>query len=508
MRPECMPGRIQDFRPEMFTFQVKSLNMPKSVLLIMILLLGGVAPAQDRHYWSQMGGITAGLLGGAGVAGLRDNSSMYYNPAAMSYVNNPSISLGANTYRLRMVNIDNAFGDNLDKTNTGFVINPDLIGGLLFSKKDDRIRFGYFVATRFLFNTAYSQQANFINSQNETLIASFDLNNQIQETWVGAANSFKVNEHFAYGYSLILAVRTQNYFNYIGSRLVPATSPADVSRFDSNITYNYWNAKGLLRLSMALDYSRFRFGWTLTLPSLNLLGQANIKREFSLVNNPNPANSLPKDILLTGADYQVRTLHKYPLSSALGASFRFRNRDWLHLTAEFFLPVKKYQIFSSELAPIAYPQAAVDSILNNYFPGIRFLELPEEAGFVVNFAAGYESYLTDNWGLLAGFRTDFNFNNTPSFELGELRPYYTQWDIYYLSFGAWGIFKNKKITAGLEVGLTPATRMRQLINFDNPDSPDYPLLGTPNNSAVARQLLLRLFLGIEIDFPDDQQAGD
>lgn len=272
-----------------------------------------------------------------------------------------------------------------------------------------------------------------------------------------------------------------------------------MSRFDSRVYYNYWNVKGLLRISMALDYKRFRFGWNATLPSLNLFGDAYIKREFGLVNNPNIQNNLPKDVILSGSDNKISTTHKYPFSSAFGASFKLTNNDWVHFSTELFLPIKKYHVFSSDIDPVAFPEEALDSISNKYFSDINFLELSEQAKMVINFSIGYESFLAENWGLLAGFRTDFNFNDSEAFDLGELRPYYSNWDIYYVSGGVWGVIKNQKITTGLEVGITPKTQMRQLINFDGIDSPDYPLLGMPAEMAVASQLTIRLYLGIEIN---------
>jgi hypothetical protein len=69
-----------------------------------------------------------------------------------------------------------------------------------------------------------------------------------------------------------------------------------------------------------------------------------------------------------------------------------------------------------------------------------------------------------------------------------------------LTSGIWGIIRKQKITAGLEVGLSPKTKVRQLVNFENIDSPDYPLHGTPTNAATASQAILRLYFGIEINF--------
>lgn len=347
------------------------------LLIIVPLFFFQSGKSQDRHYWSQMGGISADLLGGSAVAGLKDNSSLYYNAAAMSFVDNPSISIGANTYRLRLLNIDNAFGQDLNQSNMGFVINPDLIGGLLFSKKNDQLRFGYAIATRFLSKNNLSAQASFNRENNKTHVGDFDLHNNIQETWIKSSNSYKISEHFAYGLGFIIAIRSQTYTNYIGSKLIPITNSGEVSRFDSRVGYDDWNVKGLLRLSMAVDYERFRFGWNVTLPSVNLFGSAKIKREFSLVNNPIFQNNFPKNIILTTSTDKISTTHKYPFSSALGVSFKLKNNDWIHFSSELFLPIKKYNVFSSDAVPTAFPKEAFDSISNKYFSDVNFLELSD-----------------------------------------------------------------------------------------------------------------------------------
>ncbi len=65
-------------------------------LLVFIVVFNIKSQAQDRNYWSQMGGSHAGLLGGTAVAGLHDNNSMFYNPATMSFSDYESVSIAAN----------------------------------------------------------------------------------------------------------------------------------------------------------------------------------------------------------------------------------------------------------------------------------------------------------------------------------------------------------------------------------------------------------------------------
>ncbi|RLD81803.1 MAG: hypothetical protein DRJ07_08865 [Bacteroidetes bacterium] len=266
----------------------------------------------------------------------------------------------------------------------------------------------------------------------------------IKETWINSANSYRLSEHFSYGFTFIIAIRTQTYANYIGSKLIPFSTTEELSRFDSRIRYNYWNVKGLVRLSMALDYERFRFGWTITPPSLNLFGRASVKREFALVNNPNMRNNFPADAILTSNADKIKTIHKYPLSTALGTSVKLKNNDSLHFSTELFLGINKYKVFSSDIEPVAFPTAVFDSIADIYFTDINFLELSEQAKFVINFSIGYENFLTEKWGLLTGFCTDFNFNSSDDFDLGELRPYYSSWDIYLLIRWYLGYYKRPK----------------------------------------------------------------
>ena len=482
--------------------------MRKLLLIALIILFFKHAYAQDRHYWSQMGGITAGLLGGSAIAGLRDNSSLYYNAAAMSFVYNPSISLGANTYRIRFLKIDNAYGKDLDEFYSKFVVNSDLIGGLLFSKKNDMLRFGYAIATRFLADNSFSSQITLKPDNGTTIIGDFDLQNKIQETWIKSSNSYKISDHLAWGLGFIIAVRSQNYTNYAGAKLIPPSSTDDVGRMDIHTGFEYWNVKGLVRLSFAVNYERFRFGWNATLPSINLFGNASIKREFSLLNYNAGDPGVPKDIVISGSESQLSSKHKYPFSSALGASFQLKNNDWIHFSTELFLPVKKYTVFTTDKEPTAFPEEALDSVFNKYFKDVTFLELSEQAKFVINFSAGYESFLSEKWGLLAGFRTDFNFDSKKDLRPGEIMPVYSTWDIYYLSGGVWGIFKNQKITTGLEVGITPNTKVPYFLKFDGAKPPEPPPGTDQDKSATARQLTLRLFLGIEINFvnKDDKNS--
>ena len=471
-------------------------------ILILIHVLGLLsikANCQVRHYWSQTGGISASLLGGAAVAGLKDNSALYYNTAAMSFVNNPSIAIGANTYRFKTLKVDNAFGQDLNQSNSGFVVNPDLIGGLLFSKIDDRLRFGYALSTRFISDNSFAEQFSGKLENGDFRIGDFDGYLKTQETWAKSTVSYKSSDHLYFGFGLVVAIRSQTFASAIASKTLPESTDESVSRFDSRVNYYYWNVKVLFKTSLALNYEKFRFGWTASLPSLNLFGSASVIREFTLLNNTQ-ADNLPQDIVVSGMSEKLSTTHKYPFTTSIGASFKMRNGNWIHFSSELFLPISKYSVFSSSDDIITYPDDISNNARAKSITDVNFLEYSESAKLVCNFAVGYETHITEDFGILIGLRTDFSFNEVSGFKSGEIRPYYSSWDIYYVSGGVWKIINDQKVTAGMEFGFTPKTKINQLIDFNEIDSPDYSASGASENKAVAHQLIFRLYLGIEMNF--------
>jgi len=86
----------------------------RRIFLIVFLLQAIIASGQDDHYWSQQFGATNTSMGGAVVGGVRDNSAIYYNPGAQSFIENPSLSVDANLYKYDKIFIRNGAGQNVN----------------------------------------------------------------------------------------------------------------------------------------------------------------------------------------------------------------------------------------------------------------------------------------------------------------------------------------------------------------------------------------------------------
>ena len=104
--------------------------------------------AQDDHYWSQQYGAESTLLGGAMVGGASDNSAVYYNPGALAFISNPSLSIDANVYRMDRTLISDGAGNGVNLNSAQISIYPQIISGMLKLLKNDRFRFSYTLLTR------------------------------------------------------------------------------------------------------------------------------------------------------------------------------------------------------------------------------------------------------------------------------------------------------------------------------------------------------------------------
>ena len=69
------------------------------VAVILILVVFGTSRvlAQEMNYNTFQVGSRSALMGGA-VVGVRDTSATFYNPGALGFVENPSISVSANAF--------------------------------------------------------------------------------------------------------------------------------------------------------------------------------------------------------------------------------------------------------------------------------------------------------------------------------------------------------------------------------------------------------------------------
>jgi hypothetical protein len=436
----------------------------KTIITLFFLVLAGFAKAQDYHHWSEHFGARASLLGGAATAGLGDNATAYYNAAAMTYVDDPSLSISVNAYRIRMLKIENALGDGLDLEERGFSMMPNLIAGILELENHKRLRLGYTVITR----RAINQKFDFLNEADDELLPQFDgperwvnsynTQHQMMEYWAGISLSYKLSNHFSLGISHFGIYRDVKYSNAYKISVLPKDfSGLKVYEYSNVQSFNYYNVKGVFRPSIAADFGSFKFGLSFTTPSFNMMGRGQAFREITYINFQEISNEIDVDVKLVDRVDGFKVMHKENGSLAMGVSWQIGTKSWMHITNETFFGGKRYYIFDVDEKPSIFPDAFSDDDLENeILGGQNFLSLTEKTHARTNIGIGFETILTDRWEMYLGARTDFLYNETPEVQRNVMRVESSRWSLMHFSLGLVHITKkNKRYTVGVEYGTAP-----------------------------------------------------
>ena len=435
------------------------------LLLALVWLVSGPVSltAQDDHYWSQQYGAESTLLGGAMVAGASDNSAIYYNPGALAFIDNPSLSIDANVYRMDKTMITDGAGNGINLNSAQISIYPQIISGMLKLVKNERIRFSYTLLTRnhnnVLMNTRYTSLASQTDPDNPnpgatSYIGSYDYVNQLDEEWLGIGAGYRLTDRLGAGGTLFGVYRGQTYqlsnftreVNYVDPYYTFTTVTDDES-------VKYTSIRMLAKIGLSFRSGKWKTGLTITTPSFGIYSTGSIQRENSdIVISENDAD-MKKNFLITDSKSGLPAKYKHPLSVAIGTDYT-SGKTRIVFSAEYFSGIKTYHLLEPVSQPFLYPTSWLDSA------GVRpmiesYLHVQNASRPVLNVGLGLSQRLFSRLTLLLGAYTDFSSYDNPP-EADELLHGSGNWDIYHFSAGASYHKQKHTVTLGFSFAFTPS----------------------------------------------------
>jgi hypothetical protein len=457
------------------------------VFLVLASVSSGIS-AQDDHYWAQQYGAISTLMGGAMVGGVSDNSAVYYNPGALAFISNPSLSVDANVYKMDKILITDGAGKNMNLNSAQLSVYPQIIAGMINMFKNSKFRFSYTVLTRnhgnVLMNTRYTSQADPDSPvpQLTSFVGVFDYINQLNEQWFGMGIGYPVTDKLGLGATFLSSYRGQSYqlTNYVQE--VDYANPDHVFRTETNdeaIKYNTFRL--LMKFGMVYQTQPWKFGITITTPSVGMYGKGDIQRQNSVIAiSENPAD-MANNFLIMDRQAGVKATYKHPLSIAFGIDYQLV-KTRVAITAEYFFKIGTYSLMNPGSEPFVYPPGYLDSA--SVKPIIEsFLHVGNAAKPVFNIGVGFSQDILKQLTLLVGAYTDFT-SYTEASATNELMHGFGNFDSYHFSTGLSFHKQKQTISLGYTYAFTPNKNIPPYTIINQTPAADEAFLSSHSSSIV------------------------
>ena len=438
-----------------------------AVILILVVCGTNMVLAQEMNYNTFQVGSRSALMGGAVVGGVRDTSATFYNPGALGFVENPSISVSANALRFGKVTIDDALGPGEDATATLFDPVPLLVSGMLRLPAAPQWAFGYALVTRQQYSATFT---NAVDTPRETInvggvlqpllsqvIAQSNITSRANEFWAMGAAAWRLHETLALGIAPIVAWRRQSLIERFAFQTIPLVASDIAPIGDNQIRdVDFSQFSFLTRFGVAWEPSAIlKVGATLTTPNLKMASSGSSQAQVTVNNLPVPNNGTNEGSLnLFGSDFQdgLSSHYRTPLSVAVGVEVKPWAPLTVGLTVEYSVALGRQALLQVQGGRPFFRGPGTAGLPDS----TRFVTPLDERRAVVNVSFGAEYALNETYAAYLGFWTDFSPLTSQQFSdidrsgqgfvlaTGEV-------DLYHVVFGATRTTKRSTIAAGVVV---------------------------------------------------------
>ena len=244
--------------------------------VLLLLFLPFFSVAQINNYWSYNFNEESSMIAGAVVGGGAGASSIFYNPAIISEINESKLSLNASLFAYELNNANNILGENIDLQSTRFYAVPRSVSYMHKPRNHPgwSLEFAYLNVANSEFNGI-----NFTEKKIDILThlpgienyqAYTDLKTEIRTDFFGAGGSIKINENLYAGTSMFVSVNSKYTLYQLDIIATPEnTLPTDGyifnnAQYENQEMMKFNDYRLLWKLGMFYKKPRFSAGLNIT----------------------------------------------------------------------------------------------------------------------------------------------------------------------------------------------------------------------------------------------------
>ena len=438
------------------------------IFILIYLFFNNNVIAQPNNYWSMGSNTPSSLLAGAVVGGGAGITSIFYNPAGISDIEQNKLALNASLFSFNWHLYDNALGNNSQLDYLEWQVKPRFLSYQFKSKKHKRINYQLAIFNRNqqlveLYDQKTSELTSEIGNNKVNYTASYDLEKRYTDYWLGFGISYDITEHFSIGASLFGSGKTMRYYQYIGAIADPINDTIAKNSEWESIERQYFYVVSLIgKIGMRYRFDNLSIGLNISLPSMRLWGDGYNKRSIqysNIVHN----GVLQKDYLRNEYnDYIVANI-KEPFSVSAGLMYSSANKkSTYYLSVEYFAKIATYKTLDNTQIAWGYE--------DEYPPGDDFLSYKYGANDLFNIGLGYRHRVKESLAYFLGFRTDLSsYDVSNKGEWQDMSEYVNIGNaLYHLSGGVEFRYKSSSFLVGAEYIYGVNDKATQFANFDYP----------------------------------------
>lgn len=441
--------------------------------LLLCNIIFFVTHAQDTHYWTNQYGTKSVLMGGAVVGGIKNNTSLFYNPGALGFIDTSSLSINANAYQTTNINLKNALGQQKDFKSNNLAAVPLLVGGMFRSGKESKWKIAYGIVTNIDFNfnaNARIDTEHEIVDDNESpgkedFIAQAGISSRLKEITAGIGLARKFADNWSLGISGFFLVRNQEFSRYQYARLYLNDDQGTLVSTSFVRNLKFYNVRFAPKVGIAYEKDNFSAGLTVSAPAINLFGKGNIA--VDLIGNNIDTDSGRINFLGNDSQEKLKTNYRSPFSVSAGINYDLRQSSF-GISLQYFAGIGVYDVMRANPSAFVRPAA-----LNSDLTSDQYLRLKSGAKPVFNVALGYEYRLKETLSVLGSFRTDMSYFDTDVKNATGIKSEITTWNIYHFNAGVIVTRGRSQISVGLLTSFGSDKNRSQDGNLDNPSEENY-----------------------------------
>lgn len=374
--------------------------MFRLVSLLILFSATNLLAQIDAHYWTHQFGGRALLLNGAVIANTDDETAIFYNPGAMAMneKDNIGVSLSFITPMRSRMDTKNYFGEGSTISDADWGFAPGLAAlGINPFGKDSDFRMAFTSFTRYRSNVSFRYRTVLpvVGTEDQLYEANLKFRRSLSESWIGIGAGWRLFNVVGVGVAQFFTFHGQTSDLSVDQDILSRSNPETLlAAWHNREKYHFsLNGRMLTKFGLSIQAGQFKFGLTLTTPSVGGYSKkSEIERE-----------ELKKYLdgtttLISNRAFGEVEEYKTPLSVGVGLEVPFY-KSILSISGEYFWGIDDYTVFKIS-----------DDPYNGFSENPTPTEFKLQTGNreIFNIAIGLQAPVSEKSTIIIGFRTDFN----------------------------------------------------------------------------------------------------